>query len=325
MLPPENNFTPPPVPVLQTYQITHRTTYGYAGSVSTSHHRCFFRPSTSGRQECDEFNLEIEPAPAARSERIDCFGNTQTFFHIDIPHSKLVLEATSKVTTGPRDYPDPSGTPTCAEVRTALAKPTTKALLHAALMAQPTRTTRPTEEIARALADYASPHFAPDRPLLESAAAFSSAIFHDFTFDSKATDVSTPVTEVFKIRRGVCQDFAHLALAALRALGLPARYESGYIRTSPPPGKPRLIGADASHAWVSVFLPEFGWVGLDPTNNKLCDEDHINVASGRDYHDVAPVRGAVTGGSKQKLKTEVTVLPEGETAVARADAAAASQ
>jgi transglutaminase-like putative cysteine protease len=287
--------------------------------VSTSHHRCFFRPSTSGRQECDQFLLEITPAPASRKEQIDFFGNTQTHFHIDTPHTKLVIEATSTVTTGPPNFPEPSGTATCESVRAALVKPNTTALLQAALMAQPTGTTRADEDVAAALVAYAAPHFAPDRPYLEAASAFSSAIFHDFTFDSKATDVSTPVTEVFKIRRGVCQDFAHLALTAFRALGLPARYESGYIRTTPPPGKPRLIGADASHAWISVFLPETGWTGLDPTNNKPCDEDHIHVASGRDYHDVAPIRGAVTGGSKQELNTEVTVLPEGEIAVPRRD------
>jgi transglutaminase-like putative cysteine protease len=163
-----------------------------------------------------------------------------------------------------------------------------------------------------ALARYAAPSFAPGRPLLEAVLELNQRIHTDFAYDAEATSVATPLAEVLSQKRGVCQDFAHLMIGCLRAQGLAARYVSGYLLTTPPPGKPRLIGADATHAWVSVFVPELGWVDFDPTNDCLPDTDHITVAWGRDFSDVTPVRGVILGSGDQELEVKVTVMPSDE-------------
>jgi len=168
----------------------------------------------------------------------------------------------------------------------------------------------PNVETWRELAEYAAGSFPAGRAALEGAIDFTARIHRDFQFDRKATSVSTPLREVMKRRRGVCQDFAHLMIGALRALGLPARYVSGYLLTNPPPGRPRLIGADASHAWVSVYCgAQAGWVDLDPTNNCVVDDEHVTLAWGRDFSDVTPMRGVILGGGEQELKVRVTVSP----------------
>jgi transglutaminase-like putative cysteine protease len=158
-----------------------------------------------------------------------------------------------------------------------------------------------------AFADYAAPSFPPERPLLEAVADFTSRIFREFKFDRRATTTATPLDEVLKHRRGVCQDFAHLAIAGVRSLGLPARYVSGYIETQPPPGKVRLVGADASHAWFSVWCPGHGWIDADPTNDLLPKDRHILIAWGRDFSDVSPLRGVVLGGREHSLDVSVDV------------------
>jgi transglutaminase-like putative cysteine protease len=159
------------------------------------------------------------------------------------------------------------------------------------------------------LAEFARPSFPAGQPILTAVAAFMSRIHREFTYDSKATTVSTPVEEVFRHRRGVCQDFAHLAIACLRSLGLPARYVSGYLRTQPVPGRDRLVGADASHAWFSVFAPGCGWVDFDPTNDVQPDREHIAIASGRDFSDVSPVSGMIVGGGRHLVRVSVDVEP----------------
>jgi len=159
------------------------------------------------------------------------------------------------------------------------------------------------------LAEYTAPSFTKERPLLEAVADLTGRIHRDFTFDRTATTVATPLQTVFRTRRGVCQDFAHLEIACLRSLGLAARYVSGYLESVPPPDQPRLTGADASHAWVSVFCPPVGWVDVDPTNDVLADERHVTVAWGRDYGDVSPLRGVILGGGQHALHVGVSVVP----------------
>ena len=158
-------------------------------------------------------------------------------------------------------------------------------------------------------AEYARSSFGPKRPLLEAVTELTERIHKDFAYDSRATTIATPLAEVFQKRRGVCQDFAHFEIACLRALGLPARYVSGYIQTTRAPGKEGLIGADASHAWLAVYCPDFGWIDVDPTNNKLPTNQHLTVAWGRDYGDVPPVRGIIVGGGSHELRVAVTVTP----------------
>ena len=164
------------------------------------------------------------------------------------------------------------------------------------------------------LRDYAQSSFASGRPILESIVDLTGRIFHDFEFDSKATTVYTPLEDLLKIRRGVCQDFAHLAIGCVRSMGLPCRYVSGYLRTTPPPGKPRMIGADASHAWASVYCGPLGWVDFDPTNNALAGQSHISIAWGRDYGDVCPLQGVFVGGGEHSMGVNVDVIPADEKA-----------
>jgi transglutaminase-like putative cysteine protease len=162
-------------------------------------------------------------------------------------------------------------------------------------------------KVLPAVRDYATPSFAAGRPLLEGVRDLCRRIHADFVYDSEATDVATPVAEVLRRRRGVCQDFAHLAITGLRSLGLPARYVSGYLLTRPPPGRPRLVGADASHAWISAFVPDFGWVSFDPTNDIVPSDEHVTVAHGRDFADVTPLKGVIHGGGRHELRVAVDV------------------
>jgi transglutaminase-like putative cysteine protease len=292
---------------VQRYQITHLTTYEYSAPVAVSRHACHLTPRESPSQRLERHGLAIAPAPAEQFSRTDYFGNRQVHFQIEEPHTEMSVAATSSVTvTGPQA--NPHGGPTCREVRELLRSDFARETLDACMMASPTALT-PADD---AVAAFAAEFITDDLPYLDCALALSGAIFHGFEFDPGATDLSTPVSTTLRDRRGVCQDFAHLMLACLRAYGMPARYASGYILTQPPPGKPRLQGADASHAWAGVYVPGTGWVDLDPTNNLVCGEGHVTVATGRDFADVSPLRGAVVGGGHQEIAIEVTVAPEGE-------------
>ncbi|HUF61777.1 MAG TPA: transglutaminase family protein [Verrucomicrobiales bacterium] len=293
------------------YHIIHRTAYKYSMPVAISRHSGYLKPRSSSRQAIDSFSIAIEPAPAEQHERKDYFGNTQLHFQIEEPHTGLIITAESRVTVAPPDRlpPPPASAPlTCRDVREALRKDTSTDSLSAAQMACRSSLTAFTDPID----DFAAPFFPGDRSYYECASDLCAAIHQQFEFDPHATDLSTPVTEVLRLRRGVCQDFAHLMLSCLRSQYLPARYVSGYILTLPPPGQSRLQGADASHAWVGIHLPGHGWIDLDPTNNLLCGDGHVTVAIGRDYADISPLRGAVIGGGTQKVKIEVTMTPEEE-------------
>src|SRR5882724_1707239 len=287
------------------YEITHRTSYTYAIDVSVSHHVARLAPRTLPHQQCFAHELTIDPSPALVTQREDYYGNRATFFSVAGAHRTLVVTARSRVELLPRENSDAASTPPWETVRDLFRR-------HDA--APGTNTQEfifPSAMIPRLpeLAVYAGESFFAKRPLLEAVLDLTSRIYFDFKFDPKATTVATPLEQVIKHRRGVCQDFAHFQIGCLRAMGLPARYVSGYMETVPPPGKPRLAGADASHAWVQVFIPPGTWIDVDPTNNILPSERHIVLSWGRDFDDVSPIRGVIIGGGKHELKVGVDVIP----------------
>jgi len=285
------------------YRILHRTTYAYSEPVTISHHAARLRPRALRLQECEGFTLSFRPSPAVQKTRNDFFGNEIQFFSIQEVHSGLDVTARSLVTVFPRPEVRLSDSPPWETVAALFQEPVLPENVAPYQYVFDSHLLQAAPE----LAEYARPSFPPGRPMMEGARDFCSRIHRDFKFDHKATTVATPLGEVMRKRHGVCQDFAHVAIACLRSLGLPARYVSGYIRTVAPAGKPRLVGADASHAWLSVYCPVLGWIDLDPTNDSIPLEDHIIVAFGRDYADVSPVAGVLTGGGDHKVAVAVDV------------------
>jgi transglutaminase-like putative cysteine protease len=293
------------------YAVTHRTTYRYGSDVSVSHHLAHLHPRELPWQQVVDFSLTIEPQPAVVAEHVDGYGNAVIFFTIGNPHDRLVVTARSSVRVAAPLLPVAAQTLPWQVVRDRCASDvlTPDSATGEFRFDSPHITRKPD------FADYAAVSFPQDRPLLEGVIDFTARIFRDFKFDKRATTVATPLDDVFKNRRGVCQDFAHFAIAGLRSLGLPARYVSGYIENLPPPGKARLIGADASHAWFSVWCPGHGWIDADPTNNLLPGEQHVTVAWGRDFGDLSPVRGVVIGGGSSSLGVSVDVARISEPAL----------
>jgi transglutaminase-like putative cysteine protease len=249
--------------------------------------------------------LLITPEPASLRERVDYFGNSFAFFTIPEPHEELTIEARSRVLVDGPPAPWPRDAPPWEEVAHVLPRDLSPAGLDAYQFVFESPRIRP----GAAFAVYASPSFPPGRPITEALLDLTARIHADFHFDSKATNVRTSPEEVLRSKRGVCQDFAQLQVACLRSLGLAAMYVSGYIRTYPPPGRPRLVGADASHAWVSAYCPGVGWLDVDPTNNLIPSDSHVKLAWGRDYGDVSPVRGVILGGRDHKLQVGVDMEP----------------
>ena len=287
------------------YRIFHRTTYEYKHPVSVGTHVACLKPRALPHHQLAHSELRIQPRPATRTERVDFFGNLLCFFTIQEPHRELVVEARSEVIM------DGNGTPW-----PQLALPWEEAVKvvpndhsPAGLEAYQFGFESPRIRLRPEFASYALQSFTPRRPMPEALLDLTARIHKDFRFDSKATSVRTPIEEVFKKRRGVCQDFAHLQIACLRSLNLAARYVSGYLRTYPPPGQPRLVGADASHAWVSAYCPGIGWLDVDPTNNLVPSNGHVTLAWGRDYSDVSPLRGLILGGGAHKLHVGVDMEP----------------
>jgi len=285
------------------YRILHRTTYVYSEAVTISHHAARLKPRALRLQECEAFSLSFRPLPAVQKRRLDFFGNEIQFFSVQEIHSDLDITAQSRVTVFPRPAVRLGDSPPWETVAALFREPVLPEHVSPYQFAFDSHLVQATPE----LADYARPCFPPGRPLMEGARDLCRRIQRDFHFDHKATTVSTPLSEVMARRHGVCQDFAHVGIACLRSLGLSARYVSGYIRTVPPAGQPRLVGADASHAWLSVHCPVLGWVDLDPTNDSIPSEEHITVAYGRDYADVSPVAGVLTGGGQHKVTVAVDV------------------
>jgi transglutaminase-like putative cysteine protease len=289
------------------YDVSHRTAYVYRKPVLQSEHLVHLAPRSGPRQSVLRHSLLIEPAPSARIERTDYFGNGTAILTVDDEHSELVIHARSTVEVRQPDLPILTLSAPWEQVPGRARSSRHELDVSVLQFASTSRHTRVSAEVL----DYARPSFPAHRPILEGALDLTQRIFHDFRFDSTATDISTPVAHVLAERRGVCQDFAHLAIACLRGLGLPARYVSGYLLTYPPPGMEKLQGADASHAWLSVWAPEVGWVDFDPTNGVMPSEEHVTVAYGRDYDDVSPISGVLLGGSRQTMSVAVDVTVAG--------------
>jgi len=295
-------------PAARRHRITHRTEYQYSDVVTSSYGRGFLTPRDLLRQRCVAHQLNIEPAPTDSSPSRDVYGNISSYFHVTQPHRTLTITSDSIVDV----YPPPPG---------RYASGPAVQPWEAARPAGP-RGALPTEftldlnppEITDEVREYAAPSFAPQRPLVDVLRDLASRIFADFTYRSGSTTISTGVSEVLAAREGVCQDFARLAIACLRANGLAASYVSGYLATDPQPGNDRMIGIDATHAWAGVWTPQepgqFEWLGLDPTNDQLVDERYIIVGRGRDYADVPPLRGIIYTNSEQSaIDVAVDVVP----------------
>lgn len=289
------------------YRVKHVTDYKYVEAVQLSHNLAHLRPTSSGRQIVSSFALTISPRPAVLSERVDCWGNTVHFVLIQEPHREFRIVAESQLVISPMDLPDAASTPSWESVAASMRpRPRGEAAL-ASHFVQPSSYI-PLPSRAR---EYAAASFAPGRPVVECAFDLMHRIHHDFTYDPEATTISTPLVEIFDKKRGVCQDFSHAMIACLRLHGVPARYVSGYLETRPPPGKPRLVGADASHAWVQFWCPDIGWIDLDPTNDLPPSDRHVTVAIGRDFGDVTPFKGLILGGGGHSVKVSVDVEPLG--------------
>ncbi|MET0640722.1 MAG: transglutaminase family protein [Hyphomicrobium sp.] len=285
------------------FDISHKTHYHYRSTVVQSLHLVHMSPRGLPGQIVRRHNLLVEPIPASRQDRVDSFGNIDVILDIESPHNELVLLARSVIEKVMPPAIDLAATTSWDTLDYRLLRAANERDVNVLLFRCPSRLTTPTLEIA----DYTALSFPPARPVLDGAMDFIMRIYNDFKFDPHATDVSTPVTKVFAMRKGVCQDFAHLALAGLRALRIPSRYVSGYLHTHPPVGRPKLQGADASHAWISVWSPEYGWVDLDPTNGIIVRDEHVTVAYGRDYDDVSPISGVLRGGGDHTVDVGVDV------------------
>lgn len=287
------------------YNIKHKTTYRYADYVSLCQNQARLTPKSNRAQVCHSSCIEIEPAAHFIQEFTDYFDNKVTAFEIATQHRKLIVTMTSEVellvsaNSNLHDADMP-----WHEARGLLEKPNTTALLKASEFILPSQLT----PIVDGIQEYALTSFKPDIGLIEGCKDLMARIFHEFKYDPGFTTISTPLSVVFAQKRGVCQDFAHFALACLRSIGLAARYVSGYIETLPPEGEEKLEGADATHAWFSIFVPQLGWVDFDPTNNVLPKEQHVTLAVGRDFSDVTPLKGVVFGGGSQLLDVAVDMI-----------------
>ncbi len=287
------------------YKVTHRTTYTYNYPVSVGNHIACLRPRSFSGNVLLGNQIVISPPPADLSERTDYFGNTLCFFAVQQPHKELIVESRSEVTVDgnlrrltPETPPWELAAASLTSIQTAEG-----------LDAYQYQFDSPRIHAQQDYAAYAHESFLPGRPMREALLDLTQRIFHDFKFDSTVTTVRTPTEDVFRKRRGVCQDFAHMQIACLRSIGIACRYVSGYLRTYPPPGRPRLVGADASHAWISAYCPGHGWFDMDPTNNVAPSDGHVTLAWGRDYGDVSPLRGLILGGGDHKLKVGVDMEP----------------
>ena len=294
--------------------VVHETRYRYAPAVENAHHVVHLKPASRNGQCLLSYALRVDPAPVQLRETVDIYGNTRSYFSLQAAHESLTVVADSVVSTSVTN-------PLQSEAALASSSPASQpweqvreqfryragAAYDSAsefLFASPYV---PRDE---AFVEFARPSFLPGRPLPEAARDLMERIHHTMTYESESTEVNTPALEALRQGKGVCQDFAHIMVACCRAMGLPARYVSGYLLTSPPPGQPRLVGSDASHAWASVYCPGLGtWLDFDPTNNLAPGEDYVTLATGRDFLDVSPMRGVIRGGAQHILDVAVTVEP----------------
>jgi transglutaminase-like putative cysteine protease len=287
--------------VPRRYRIQHASAYRYGSPIVLAHHLLHLTPRSAAAQALRSFRMTIDPAPSVRAEHVDYFGNPTTYLELHDPHPRLNVVTEMEIEVSPPEaMPD---TP-WEEIRDALTDPSESGARAANAFAF----SSPMIAIDPGLADYALASFTPGRGIQAAALDLTNRIYDDFIFDSTATTIATPVAEVFANRRGVCQDFAHLMVGCLRAIGLAARYVSGYLRTIPPPGREKVQGADASHAWLSVWVGGDCWVDYDPTNGRPGSPDLITLAWGRDYGDVSPLHGIILGSNSQLLTVGVDVM-----------------
>lgn len=296
--------------------VTHETRYEYAYAVEQAHHIAHLKPIVTPQQQVLSHEISIEPKPASLAHSRDSYGQERVYFELATPHPELVVTAVSVVVT-PTLPPTMTGKLERVTVPESMAwEAVAEHMLYTAgqsfdaarEFAQPS----PLAPVHAVFAKYASETSATAMPVYELAKALCHRIYTEFKYSPEATEVTTPPQEALSLKKGVCQDFAQVMIAGLRSLGLAARYVSGYLLTQPPPGKPRLVGADASHAWVSVYCPQAGWLDFDPTNDCVAGESHVTLAYGRDYSDVPPLRGVIRGGGSHELTVAVTVTPLGE-------------
>ncbi len=285
------------------YRVTHSTTYSYEELVSIGHNEVRLEPRGTATERCLATELAIEPTPAVRASERDYFGNPTSFFTLQEPHHRMMIVATSELDLTRAPAPAADATPAWDAFRHDLRKDVSAEGLRAREMTFAS----PFVPVGARFAEYARPSFAAGRPILEAVLDLTRRVHAEFAYRPGATSVTTPVAEVLEQRFGVCQDFAHLEIACLRALGLPARYVSGYLRTSPAPDRERLVGSDASHAWLAIYCGDSGWIGVDPTNDLVVSDQHVTVAWGRDYGDVSPIKGVVLGGRGHTVEVAVHV------------------
>lgn len=284
------------------YRVIHRTEYAYGASINSEQTIAHLLPRDTYVQTVIHSEVMCVPAPTFRRDYLDAFGNRTTYWSIEEPHDGLVVTAMCLVDTEVSVIPPES--PAWDDVAWLMADEHSTDALMAMLCAQHSGLA-PASEV---LASYARPSFPPRRPVYDAVVEFCHRLHEDITFVPGSTDVTTPAEEVLRRREGVCQDFAHLAIGSLRSLGLPARYVSGYVETEAPEGMTKMVGSDASHAWFATFIPGWGWLDLDPTNDQAPPERHVTLAWGRDYTDVAPLRGVLFGPTvEQRLSVSVDV------------------
>ena len=294
---------------MRRYRVDHRTAYRYSEAVMLSHQQLHLTPRPLAYQAIEAHDVVINPAPTRQCTLVDAFGNPINEIAIETAHTSLDIRAQSTVTVTQRRVIATETTPAWESVRDALAY---RAAWHpepAILDATQFLFESPYARVKRSLRAYAGDCFAPGKPILTAAMALMGKIHGEFKFDAAATSVTTPVMTFFEQKRGVCQDFTHLMISCLRSTGLAARYVSGYLLTRPAPGKQNRVGADASHAWISLFVPGNGWIDLDPTNNLMPAVEHVTLGWGRDFADVTPLRGVINGGGEQTLEVKVSVTP----------------
>ena len=287
--------------------VLHETAYDYVPPVRTAQHMAHLKPANRGRQRLLSHRLTVDPEPAQQTEAVDVYGNTRSFFSLQFSHDTLRVLAESLVETAACEVPAESQpwqevTERMRYHRGAQYDPASEFIFASPYV--------PRDD---AFVAYAQPSFPEGRPVVEAARELMQRIHADFEYETTATDVNTPALEALALRKGVCQDLAHVMLGCLRSLGLPARYVSGYLLTEPTAGQPRLVGTDASHAWVALYLPAREgpgvWADFDPTNDRTAGEDYVTLAIGRDYSDVSPMRGVIHGGASHSLRVAVTVTP----------------
>ncbi|TGN19883.1 transglutaminase family protein [Leptospira idonii] len=288
------------------YRVIHKTKYVYEDLVAYCHNMAHMYPLTSRHQDCFRTHVTVLPKPIVSSFRRDYFGNQVFLFSVEDPHKALEVTVESTIRTHSSVGYDHSRSTPWEEIRNMVQISSLEQDIAAIEYLQPS----PFIKVADQYAEFGKQFFEPGKPVFLGVLQMSESIFKTFKYDQKATTINTPLEQVLVEKKGVCQDFSHLCISALRSLGIPARYVSGYLETQPPPGMPKLQGSDATHAWISVYCPDMGWQDFDPTNGKMITEEYIITAIGRDYSDISPLKGILFGGGKHKLVVEVDVLRE---------------